>query len=158
MTPVKVFNLIIDQENEQYIVALEEVEGPRLLLIWIGAFEARAIALGLQGLKFERPLTHDLIIEVLQNFRIKVLDVVISGIEGNTYYAYINMIQDSYRVKIDSRPSDAIALAVNLGVPIFVQEEVWKKGSVILKPITDEEEEEFKKKLENLRPEDFMDM
>ncbi len=158
MTPVKVFNLIIDQENEQYIVALEEVEGPRLLLIWIGAFEARAIALGLQGLKFERPLTHDLIIEVLENFRIKVLDVVISGIEGNTYYAYINMIQDSYRVKIDSRPSDAIALAVNLGVPIFVQEEVWKKGSVILKPITDEEEEEFKKKLENLRPEDFMDM
>ena len=158
MTPVKVLNLIIDQESEQYIVALEEINGPRVLLIWIGGFEARAIAMGLQGLKFERPLTHDLLIDVLQNFQIKIIDIVISGIENNTYYAYINMIQDTYRVKIDSRPSDAITLAVNLDVPIFVQEEVWEKGNVILKPITDEEEEEFKKKLENLRPEDFMDL
>ncbi len=158
MTPVKVFNLVIDQESEQYIVALEEEDGPRLLLIWIGAYEARAIALGLQGLRFERPLTHDLLISILENFNIKVLDVVISDLKENTYYAYINMIQGNYRIKIDSRPSDAIALAVNLGVPIYVGDEVWERGSVILKPITDEEEEEFRKKLENIKPEDFMDL
>ncbi len=158
MTPVKVYNLIIDPESQQYIVALEEEDGPRVLLIWIGSFEARAIALGIQKLKFERPLTHDLLISILENFKIKVLDVVISDLEENTYYAYINMIQGNYRIKLDSRPSDAIALAVNLGVPIYVQDEVWEKGSVVLKPITDEEEEEFRKQLENIKPEDFMDL
>ncbi len=158
MTPVKVYNLVIDPENDQYIVVLEEIEGPRLLLIWIGSPEARAIALGLQGVRFERPLTHDLLLNILKEFKVKILDVVISDIKESTYYAYINMIQDNYRVRVDSRPSDAIALALGVNVPIFVQEDVWKKGSVILKPITDEEEEEFKRKLENLRPEDFMDL
>lgn len=158
MTPVKVYNLVIDPKDDQYVVVLEEIDGPRLLFIWIGSPEARAIALGLQGVKFERPLTHDLLLNILKNFKIKILDVVISDIKDNTYYAYINMIQDSYRVKVDSRPSDAIALALGVNVPIFVQEEVWEKGSVTLKPITDKEEEEFKKKLENLRPEDFMDL
>ncbi len=158
MTPVKVFNLILDPESQQYIVALEEVEGPRLLLIWIGASEARAIALGIQGIRFERPLTHDLLINILQGFNIKVLDVIISDIRDSTYYAYINMMQGTKRVKIDSRPSDAIAIAINLNVPIFVEESVWKSGSVVFKPITEEEEEEFKKQLEHLRPEDFMDL
>lgn len=158
MTPVKVYNLVVDTENEQYIVALEEVDGPRILLIWIGAYEARAIALGLQGVKFDRPLTHDLLIDIINTFKIKVLDVVISDLKENTYYAYINLIQENYRIKVDSRPSDAIAIAVNLNIPIYIEEEVWEKGSVVLKPITDEEEEEFKKRLENLRPEDFMDL
>ncbi len=158
MTPVKVFNLILDPESQQYIVALEETKGPRLLLIWIGAPEARAIALGIQGIRFERPLTHDLLISILQSFDIKILDVIISDIKDGTYYAYINMIQGTKRIKMDSRPSDAIAIAINLSVPIFVEENVWKAGSVIFKPITEEEEEEFRKQLEHLRPEDFMDL
>lgn len=158
MTPVSIYNLVIDTQNNQYIVILEETEGPRMLLIWIGAAEAKTIALGVQNIKFERPLTHDLLLNILDFFDIEILRIVIEDIKENTYYAYIEMMQFGKRVKIDSRPSDAIALAVTKEIPIFVNEEVWNKGSVILKPITEKEEEEFKKKLENIKPEDFMDL
>jgi len=119
-----------------YALILKEVNGPRRLPIIIGAFEAQSIAIEMEGIKPPRPLTHDLLRNVIQQLGAEVLDVCINDLREGTFYARINLDNQ----EIDSRPSDAIALAVRCGVPIYVTEKVMAEASFVSE---DEDEEEI---------------
>jgi bifunctional DNase/RNase len=151
----KIFSLVMLPDTGQYLVTLEELRGMRLLPIWIGPAEGMAIAAVLQNHSFPRPLTHDLLINILKSTDIKVDKVVITDLKNDTFYANIILTFDGKSVNIDSRPSDSIAVALRCKVPIFIDEKVFDICPTIHKPITDEEVKKFKKELETLRPEDF---
>jgi bifunctional DNase/RNase len=110
-----------------YALILKEVNGPRRLPIIIGAFEAQSIALEMEGIKPPRPLTHDLIKNIIDSMGVGLVDVFINELRDGTFYARLSI--DSQ--EIDSRPSDAIALAVRFGVPIFVSEKVMEEASFV---------------------------
>lgn len=114
-----------------YALLLKETYGRRRLPIIIGAFEAQAIALELEGMKPPRPLTHDLLKSLVDNLGATVIEVVISELRDNTFFADIIIDVSSMEDKIDSRPSDAIALAVRTGAPIFVSEDVMNTAAFI---------------------------
>jgi len=156
MKKVKIYSLIFMPQVQQYIVILEELRGTRLVPIWIGVNEGNAIALYLEKHKLPRPMTHDLMTGVISKFGIHIEKVVISDIKENTYYATIHMTSDGKQHLMDARPSDSMAIAVRTGSPIYIDEKVFKKGPVIRKPITDQEVKDFKTRLKNLRPEDFL--
>ena len=128
----------------QYVVVLEDVEKTRLVPIWIGINEGNAIALELQGEKFPRPLTHDLIVNLLVLLTATVEKVVINDLKENSYYALIHIQTNGKTLLLDARPSDSLALAVRMHCPIFIDEVVLKKCPVVEKPITKEEIEKFK--------------
>lgn len=151
----KIFSLVLIPLLGQYVVTLEELEGQRLLPIWIGVNEGNAIGLKLQEEQLPRPMTHDLIANIFKAMGVKMERVVVTDLKEGTYYATITLRNGSRRYEIDARPSDAVALAVRAGTPIFVDEKVLKKCPVIMKPITEEEVEKFKGDLQNLKPEDF---
>jgi len=151
----KIFSLVLIPLLGQYVVTLEESGGNRLIPIWIGVNEGNAIGLKLQGEQLPRPMTHDLLSNMLETLEAKVERVVVTDLRDGTYYATILLAAGSRRYEIDSRPSDAMALAVRTQSPIFVDEKVLKKCPVIMKPISEEEAERFKKDLQNLKPEDF---
>ena len=156
--PVKearIFSLVLIPLLGQYVVTLEEVGGQRLIPIWIGINEGNAISLKLQGEALPRPMTHDLMATVLQQVGAKVDRIVVSDLKDGTYYAMIELSTDGKHYTVDSRPSDAMALAVRVNAPIFVDEKVWKKCPVIMKPISEDEIEKFKQELQHLTPEDF---
>ncbi len=151
----KIFSLVLIPLLGQYVLTLEEVGGQRLVPIWIGVNEGNAIGLKLQDEKLPRPMTHDLMNNMLKALGIKVERILISDLRDGTYYAVIFLMAGSRRYEIDARPSDAMALAVRSETPIFVGEKVLKKCPVIMKPISEEEVEKFKQNLQNLKPEDF---
>ncbi|MCD6473115.1 bifunctional nuclease family protein [Candidatus Aerophobetes bacterium] len=155
MIEVKVANVAIDVNSKMPVVILKEKKGGKKLPIWIGLFEAQAIALALQDLKPPRPLTHDLTKSLIEKLEGKVEKVIISDLKNNTFYARIVMRKNGEDIDIDSRPSDAIALALRFKVPIYINETVLDKVAVGSKPINDKEFREFKKKLKDLKPEDF---
>lgn len=155
LKPAKIYSLIFIPPLAQYMVTLEEVDGTRLVPIWIGINEGNAIAMVLQGEKFHRPLTHDLLANILKDVGAKIEKIVISDLKENAYYALITIKQNSKTYEIDSRPSDAMALAVRVNCPIFIDEKVLKLCPVINKPISDDDVKKFKEELKNLRPEDF---
>jgi hypothetical protein len=123
-----------------YALLLKESFGARRLPIIIGAYEAQAIALELEGIKPPRPLTHDLIKNLVDNLGVTINEVYISELKENTFYAKIITEASSLTNEIDSRPSDAIAVAVRTGAPIFVDEQVMTQAAFI--PSSEEEEEE----------------
>lgn len=125
-----------------YALLLREVYGKRRLPIIIGAFEAQAIALELEGISPPRPLTHDLLKSIITNVGATVTEIVIDELRDNTFFAKIKLDVSTIENSVDARPSDAIALAVRTGVPIYVEEEVMKIASFI--PTGDEENETFK--------------
>ncbi|MBI3318239.1 MAG: bifunctional nuclease family protein [Candidatus Omnitrophica bacterium] len=151
----KIFSLVLIPLLGQYVVTLEETQGQRLIPIWIGVNEGNAIGLKLQGEQLPRPMTHDLITNILGELGIKVEKVVVTDLREGTYYAAIILSAGSRHYEIDARPSDAMALAVRTSTPIFVDEKVLKKCPVMMKPISDEEAEKFKRELQGLKPEDF---
>jgi len=155
MIEVKVANVAIDVNSKMPVVILKEKKGGKKLPIWIGLFEAQAIALALQDLKPPRPLTHDLTKSLIEKLEGKVEKVIISDLKNNTFYARIVMRKNGEDIDIDSRPSDAIALALRFKVPIYINETVLDKVAVGSKPINNKEFREFKKKLKDLKPEDF---
>lgn len=155
LKPAKIYSLIFIPPLAQYVVTLEEVDGTRLVPIWIGITEGNAIAMVIQGQKFHRPLTHDLMASIIKDVGAKVERIVISDLKENAYYATITIKQNGKIYEIDSRPSDAMALAVRTKSPIFIDEKVFKLCPVINKPITDDEVKKFKEELKGLRPEDF---
>ncbi len=120
-------------------VVLTDTLSGRSLPIFIGESEARSIELALAGQKFPRPLTHDLLRDILDAYKIRVIKVVVSDLRDGTYYARIYLKQKGKRKEMDSRPSDAIALALRTGAPIFVEEEVFKKAEKTEKPKQPEE-------------------
>ena len=142
---MKVEGLLFDPRSGMYILLLKEIEGSRTLPIWIGKPEADSIALALGRVVTPRPLTHDLLKNILNTLDVEVSRIVVTDIIDNTYYAIIYLIDDQMEVPIDSRPSDAVALALRVNAPIFVED------SIIEKRNTDELEEWLK----NLKPEDF---
>jgi uncharacterized protein len=146
----------VELPSNQPIVLLKERTGERYLPIWIGAAEAAAIALSIQGVVTPRPMTHDLMKNILEEMAVNVQQIVITELREGTFFATINMQRNGDAYEISSRPSDAIALAVRLGVPIFAQEDVLAEASILI-PDGDEEEEveKFREFLESVNPEDF---
>ena len=139
----------------QYVVVLEDVDKTRLVPIWIGVNEGNAIALELQGEKFPRPLTHDLIVNLLALLNAAVEKVVVSDLKNNSYYAVIHVRVGGKSLPLDARPSDSLAIAVRTHSPIYIDEKVLKKCPAVEKPITKEEIEKFKNELKSMTPEEF---
>ena len=139
----------------QYVVVLEDVDKTRLVPIWIGLSEGNAIALELQGERFPRPLTHDLIVNLLALLNAAVEKVVVSDLKNNSYYAVMHVRVNGKTLPLDARPSDSLAVAVRVHCPIYIDEKVLQKCPVVEKPITKDEIERFKDELKNITPEEF---
>lgn len=137
------------------IIFLEEMAGNRLLPIWIGITEGQAIAIRFSGIVLPRPLTHDLLLAAIKTLGYDVLKIVICDIKENTFYARIHIQKGSTAHTLDSRPSDAIAVAVRAGCPIYVEDKVFARCQTLNKPITEDEVSKFKADLKNLKPEDI---
>jgi len=151
--------LRIDPLTNGPIVILKEVEGERTLPIWIGLLEATAIASELEGIKFNRPMTHDLLKSIMDEISLKINKIEVCDLRNNTYYALIYMNFQGKEISIDARPSDALALSLRVNAPIFVSEDVIVKSSQIDLSAEPEDKTEQGKKwqeiLEKLNPEDF---
>ncbi len=148
----------IDLPSNQPIVLLREAEGERFLPIWIGQPEAAAIALALQGVVTPRPMTHDLLKNILDEVAVQVQSIVITELREGTYYAIINMQRNGASYEISSRPSDAIALAVRINCKIYASEDVLNEASIMIQAGEGDDDEEvarFREFLENVNPEDF---
>lgn len=139
----------------QYVVVLEDLEKTRLVPIWIGISEGNAIALEMQGEKFPRPLTHDLIVNILKDLGAVIEKVVVSDLKENSYYAIIYLKVGGKTVELDARPSDSLALAVRVNCPIFIDEKVLAKCPAVNGSITKEDVEKFKETLKTMTPEQF---
>lgn len=137
------------------IIFLEELSGNRLLPIWIGITEGQAIAIRFSGIVLPRPLTHDLLLATIKALGYGVSKVVICDIKENTFYAKIYIQKGSSILTLDSRPSDAIAIAVRAGCTILVEEKVFARCQTLNKPISEDEVTKFKADLKNLKPEDI---
>ena len=147
----------VELPSNSPIVLLRESSGERYLPIWIGGTEAQAIAMALQGVVTPRPMTHDLLKNILEEMAVQVDSIAITDLRDGTYFATINMHRNGTSWEVSSRPSDAIALAVRLGCKIFANDEVLSEASILI-PNEGEEEQEvekFREFLENVNPEDF---
>lgn len=161
----KVNGLILEQKTQQNIVILREVEGDRILPIWIGPSEAQAIRRILSDEPFPRPLTHDLLYLIVEGLKAKITRVVIADLRENTFYASVIVARDSEVLSIDARPSDSIALALRARAAIFVNEKLLQPppqqdeespGGESPRELTEEEKaEQLRRYLERLNPEDF---
>ena len=145
MIEMVVDSIRVSLMNYQRVVILKEKETSRYLPIWIGAAEADAIAVKLQGTSVPRPLTHDLMQSVIDALGGKVNSIVVSDLQKDVFFAKIVLNRDGEQVEIDSRPSDAIALAVRVQVPIYAEEDVLNRGGVWLdkdtgKPVAEDAE------------------
>lgn len=155
MKEAKIVSVVSLFPLPQYVVVLEDVEKTRLVPIWIGVNEGNAIALEMQGEKFPRPLTHDLIVNLISSLHASVEKVVVSDLKENSYYALIHLKAGGKSLIIDARPSDSLAIAVRIHCPIYIDEKVLKKCPVIEKPITKEEIDKFRDQLKNMTSDDF---
>lgn len=158
-TPMIISGLTVDPITNSPIVILKAVDGDATLPIWIGLLEATAIASELEGVKFSRPMTHDLLKNILEMVKAEVNRIEVCDLKDNTYYALIHFTFNGKDMAVDARPSDAIALSLRLKAPIFVSEEVIMKSSRIdLKAEPEDKTEKGKKWqeiLESLGPDDF---
>ncbi len=154
---VDVFGLTMDPVSNSPIVILKTLEGDEALPIWIGVLEATAIASVLEGVSFSRPMTHDLLKHTIEMLGARVEKVVVCDLRENTYYAIIYLKDDEKTYEIDARPSDAIALALRVDAPIFVDEKVFEKTKEAVQQEKEkgEEEKKWEEILEKLSPEDF---
>lgn len=147
--------IALDPITNMPIIILKDPEERRALPIWVGIFEANAIALELEKVSTPRPMTHDLLKNILEGLGITVQQVVVNDLKENTFYATIELNYNGSVVSIDSRPSDAIALALRTNAPIFVTETVVTQAKNIEVSEEKEETDKWKEWLENLKPEDF---
>lgn len=151
---VKIRGLMMDPVTNMPVVVLKAVQGQGTLPIWVGIYEANAIALEIEKVQTPRPMTHDLLKNVLLGLDVHVNKVVVSELKDDTFYALIWMERDGEIISIDSRPSDALALALRLDCPIYVEERVFK-SSQITGGAEKTSNEELKRWLENLNDEDL---
>ncbi len=149
---MKVKFLTFDSTTNGFVVLLMDLANKTGLPIWIGPFEANAIAMKLKKIDSQRPMTHDLIHSILKQLDSQVMKVVVNDLKENTYYALIYLNRKGEEIVIDSRPSDAIAIALAVDAPIFVSEHVIEKARTI---DMEKEEDQLKEWLENLNPDDF---
>jgi len=157
MLEMKVKGLALDPSTNMPIVILKDLEEERALPIWVGIFEANAIALEMESVPTPRPMTHDLIKNILDETEATVLRIVVNDLKDNTFYAEIYLSLNGTEVAIDSRPSDAIALALRVDAPIYVAKKVLDEARSIdlTDPSLEDDKEQWKEWLEDLRPEDF---
>ena len=158
MVEMTIYGVSFDLVGKQPIVLLKTADGNRYLPIWIGHPEAAAILMKLQGASTPRPLTHDLLVNVLAELGVDVVRVTVTELRENTFYASITVAQNGNEVEIDSRSSDAIAVAVRAQVPIYAADEVIEESAIEMEGDDVNEEEivdEFKRFLEGVTPEDF---
>ena len=128
LIPVELFQIVITDGLETQVIVLRETHGSRSLPIFIGVNEARAIERKLKEIHVPRPLTHDLIFDLIEKMGGKVSRVVINDLREETYFAFIEIIQNGDAYKVDSRPSDAVAVAVRTRAPLFVEEKVLDRA------------------------------
>jgi bifunctional DNase/RNase len=155
MIEMQVGGLGFDPRNLSPLVLLRDQEEMNFLPIWIGVFEAAAIAMELQNVKPPRPMTHDLLRDFIEKLGGGMQRVVISDIKEGTFYAIIEVEKDKKVIKVDARPSDAIALAVRAHIPIFVSEVVMMQAKLVNAEKDAEETKKFKEFIQNMKPEDF---
>lgn len=155
LVKMMVRGLALDPITNMPIIILKDAEDRKALPIWVGIFEANAIALELEKIATPRPMTHDLIKNILDHLGATVKQVVINDLRDNTFYAVIEITVNDNRIPIDSRPSDAIAIALRVNAPIYVADAVITKAKSI--DVSDEKEENdrWRQWLETLKPEDF---
>ncbi|MFD9829555.1 bifunctional nuclease family protein [Tsukamurella tyrosinosolvens] len=166
MIEMTVAGIRMDPPQNDPVLLLREVSGPRYLPIWVGQGEATAIAIKLQGVEPRRPLTHDLIVDLLETLGRSVTEVRITGLQEGTFFADLVLDGDQ---TVSARPSDSVAMAVRLEVPIFAEEEVLAEAGLLLpdeeidteasesaeEPPADEEVEAFKEFLDSISADDF---
>jgi bifunctional DNase/RNase len=158
MQEMVIYGVSFDMVGKQPIVLLKTADGNKFLPIWIGHPEAAAILMKLQGASTPRPMTHDLVTDMLSQLEVKVTRIAVTELRDNTFYALITVVADGAEIEVDSRPSDAIALAVRAGAPIFAADAVIEESAIEFDTEGDANEEvveEFKKFLDEVKPEDF---
>ena len=152
---VKIRGLMMDPVTNMPVVVLKEAQGTGILPIWVGIYEANAIALEIEKVQTPRPMTHDLLKNVLTGLNVHVQKVVVSDLKDDTFYALIWMEREGHMISMDSRPSDALAIALRLDCPIFVDDSVLK-NSKLANTVSDKvNNEELKRWLEGLNDEDL---
>ncbi len=171
MKEVKVSSLGLDKTSNTPVVILQEKDGERVLPIWIGPGEASAIAMELAGMKFSRPLTHDLFTAVLRGLGSELQRVLITKVVDNTYHAELILARNGDMISLDARPSDSIAIALRAKAPIYAHEDLLEQASIEIQPADIEpgalsdapgseepsgmDADQLKEYLKNLNPEDF---
>lgn len=159
MVELVVHSVMLDPVSQMPIVVLKVKESEdEFLPIWIGPFEADSIVRHLQSIPSQRPMTYELTRSIIENLGAKLLKVIISDLRDNTYFAELHVEHEGRKLVLDSRPSDAINLAIRLNAPLFAKEHVLEKSKISKTDAQQEDEEEkekLKEWLENLRPEDF---
>ncbi len=158
MQEMVIYGVSFDMVGKQPIVLLKTAEGNKFLPIWIGHPEAAAILMKLQGATAPRPMTHDLINDMLFEMDANCIRVTVTELKDNTFYASITLSSNGQEIEIDSRPSDAIALAVRASAPIFVSDEVISESAIEFEQEvedTDEVVDKFKEFLDDVTPDDF---
>jgi bifunctional DNase/RNase len=155
---MKVAGIVLDPYSNVPIVVLRDLEEKNTVPIWIGLVEASAIAMELENIKIQRPLTHDLMRNVLAELKVEVLKIEVTDLKDSTYFALIHLRHGEEILAVDSRPSDAIALALRTKSPIFVSDAVIEKSQKFDTrdpSFTQENRDKWTEILENLNPEDF---
>lgn len=157
MIEMKVMGIALDTRTGSPIVVLHDLDNRRALPIWIGSAEASAIIRKIENLKVQRPMTHDLIIDVIEKTGFNINRIEISDVDDDTYFATIFLENSNgEEAQIDSRPSDAIAVAIRVDAPIYVSAAVLAEGSISSDASKDAEEaEEFKNFIQSIKPSDF---
>jgi bifunctional DNase/RNase len=158
---MKVRGLALDPLSNMPIIILKDEEDKRSLPIWVGIFEANAIALELEKIATPRPMTHDLIKNILETIEARVLKVVVTDLKENTFFAVLHLQLGETEYTVDSRPSDAIALALRVSAPIYVDEDVVRKAKTLevatkeAEPMKTDDPDRVKEWLGSIKPEDF---
>lgn len=156
MIELTVSGVILEPQSQAPIVVLKDPEERRALLIWVGEFEASAIAMALEHVRTPRPLTHDLLMNLAKAMDATLVEVRINDMREATFFAELEFVAGGRRQVVDARPSDAIALALRAGAPIKAAEQVMESSAIPITHAQDEEEtEQFRKFLENVKPSDF---
>ena len=152
---MKISGLMMDPTTNMPIVLLKEMDSETVLPIWVGIYEANAIALEIEKVSTPRPMTHDLLRNLLVGLDASVIKVVVTELRDDTFYAVIWLDRGGEVVSIDSRPSDAIALALRMDCPIYVEDEVLKTSKQAATATDNVSSEELRNLLENLGDDDF---
>ena len=161
MQEMVIYGVSFDMVGKQPIVLLKTVDSNKFLPIWIGHPEAAAILMKLQGATTPRPMTHDLLSDMLEQLEAQVVRITVTELRENTFYAQITVQQDGREIEVDSRPSDAIALAIRAEAPIFAADRVIEESAIefegedVDQEVLDAEVAKFRHFLDEVTPEDF---
>ena len=159
MVEMKVEGLTLDPLTNMPIIILKDLSGDKALPIWVGFFEANAIALEIEKIATPRPMTHDLMKSLIANMKAEIKHILVSELKDNTFYAVISLTVGEATLSIDCRPSDAIALALRAKAPIFVNESVIEAAKSLDLPdaskTNTQDKDQWKRWLDNIKPQDF---